>query len=316
MADSQPKPRYTPGVVKEEDIVRIPDMKGNVKEVMEVEGMVVPCDVIRSGHVPDMRENVKKIRDMKCRDDDIFLCAYMRSGTHWVWEITNMLTTGKLDYLTRPKESAMMEFHYPEEFDEMPSRRILNTHFPLRLLPTEVKEKKLKVIFVQRNPKDVTVSSYHFLQKGKLMPFKGTFEEFFMLFTTLGLMVSWFDYTLEAEKAIKDKELDIHLIYYEELKKNPVATIKRLSEFLGTDCDDAYITKVAEMCSFKGMKKANEEVKDIEKFLFEKDIMKGHYRKGEIGDWKNMMTVAQSEQFDEIFADKMKDCSFKFDFLK
>ncbi|XP_033754208.1 sulfotransferase 1C2-like [Pecten maximus] len=316
MADIKPKPRYTPGVVKEEDIIRIKDNKGNVKEMMEVEGMVVPCGMIRSGHIPDIRENVKKIRDMKCRDDDMFLCSFMRSGTHWVWEITNMLTTGKLEYLTRPKESAMMEIHYPEEFDEMPSRRILNTHFPLRLLPTDVKEKKLKVILLQRNPKDVTVSSYHFLQKSKQMLFKGSFEDFFMMFIKSGVMVSWFDYTLEAEKAVKDKELDIHLVYYEELKKNPVPTIKRLSDFLGTNCDDAYITEVAKMCSFKGMKKANEDVKDTEKYNFEKDIMKSHYRKGEIGDWKNMMTVAQNEQFDELFADKMKDSSFKFDFSK
>lgn len=310
------KPKYTPGEVKEEDIVRIPDMKGNIKEVIDVEGMVVPCHIIRNGHIPDMRENLKKIRTMKCRDDDIFLCAYMRSGTHWVWEIANMLTTGKLEYLTKPKESVMMEFHYPEEFDNIPSRRILNTHLPLRLLPTEVKEKKLKVLLVQRNPKDVTVSSFYFLQKAKMMPFQGNFEEFFMMFTTLGLMVSWFDYTLEAEQAVKDKELDIHVLYYEKLKKNPVSTIKGLSEFLGTDRDDEYIAKVAEMCSFKGMKKANEDVKNIEEYMFEKDLMKGHYRKGEIGDWKNTMTVAQSEQFDEIFSDRMKDSSFKFDFSK
>ncbi|XP_060081819.1 sulfotransferase 1A1-like [Ylistrum balloti] len=310
------KPRYTPGEVKEEEIVRIPDMKGNVKEVMEVEGMIVPVQAIKSGHIPDMRENVKKIRDMKCRDDDIFLCAYMRSGTHWVWEITNMLTTGKLEYLTRPKETAMMEFNYPEDFDKIPSRRTLNTHLPLRLLPKEVKEKKLKVIFVQRNPKDVVVSSYYFLQKSKMMPFQGTFEEFLMVFSTLGVMVNWFDYTLEAEEALKDKEIDMHLIYYEELKKNPVPAIKSLSEFLGTDCDDEYIAKVAEMCSFKGMKKANEDVKDIGDFKFEKALMQGHYRKGEIGDWKNMMTVAQSEQFDEVFSDRMKNSSFKFAFSK
>ncbi|OWF37355.1 Sulfotransferase 1C2 [Mizuhopecten yessoensis] len=274
------KPRYTIGEIKEEDIVRIPDGKGNIKEVINVEDMVVPIKMIKSGHIPDMRDNLKKIRAMQCREDDVFLCAYMRSGTHWVWEIANMLTTGKLDYLTQPKESAMMEFNYPEEFDEMPSRRILNTHIPLRLLPTEVKDKKLKVIFVQRNPKDVMVSSFHFLQKAKIVPFEGTFEEYFMLFSTLGIMVNWFDYTLEAEKAMKDKELDMHVISYEQLKKDPVPTIKRLSEFLGTDRNDEFITKVADKCSFKGMKKANEEVKIKDKFKFEEEIMKGHYRKG------------------------------------
>lgn len=316
MAEGKPKPKYTPGELKDEDIIRIPDQNGKIKEIIKVEGITIPCEVIRSGHIPDIRLNLPKIRKMTCREDDIFLCAFPRSGTHWTWEIINMLTTGKLEYLSQPKESAMMEFHYPEEFDNIPSRRILNTHLPVRLLPTDVKEKNLKVILVQRNPKDVLVSAFHFLQKAKLMPFEGTFDEFFKMFMKGGLRQSWFDYTLESEKAVNEKELDMHVINYEELKKNTVPTIKRLSEFLGTNCDDEYITKVAEMCSFQGMKKANDEVKDIDKFTFEKDLMKSHYRKGEIGDWKNMMTVAQSEQFDELFAEKMKDSSFKFDFTK
>lgn len=55
--------------------------------------------------------------------------------------------------------------------------------------------------------------------------------------------------------------------------------IKGISEFLGTDRDDEYIQKVADMCHFKGMKKADEG-KDIERFKFEADMMTGHYRKG------------------------------------
>ncbi|XP_069114457.1 sulfotransferase 1A1-like [Argopecten irradians] len=308
------KPWYTVDEINEEEIVRIQDDDGNIKEVINVEDIVVPLGMIQSGNIPDMRENVKKIREMKCRDDDIFICAYTRSGTHWVWEITNMLTTGKHEYLTLPKEAAMLEFNYPEELDFIPSRRALNTHLPLKMLPKQVKDKKLKIIFVQRNPKDVMVSAFHFFQKAQMSPFEGTFEEFFTLFTKYGIMVSWFDYTLEAAAAVQGTELDIHVIYYEELKKDPVRAIKSLSEFLGTDRDDIFVRTVADSCSFNKMKQASGNVKEMEKFMFEIDLMRAHYRKGEIGDWKNMMTVAQSEQFDELFAEKMEGCSFKFDF--
>lgn len=60
------------------------------------------------------------------------LLLLLRAGTHWLWEVVHMLTSGKVEYESRAKEHLMLEFNEVEHFDVMPSPRIINTHFLLR----------------------------------------------------------------------------------------------------------------------------------------------------------------------------------------
>ncbi len=46
--------------------------------------------------------------------------------------------------------------------EEMTSPRILKTHFAGPLLPPQLWEKKPKILYVIRNPKDLVVSMFHF----------------------------------------------------------------------------------------------------------------------------------------------------------
>ena len=39
-----------------------------------------------------------------------------------------------------------------------------------------------------------------------------------------------------------------------------------------------------------------------------------HFRKGDIGDWKNYFSAEQSQQMDNLFLEKMKDSGLQFDF--
>ena len=71
----------------------------------------------------------------------------------------------------------------------LPSPRILNGHELPCLLPTQIFTKKVKVIHVMRNPKDVAVSFFHFAMNLRQLipimetkPFE-TFSEFLPYFT-------------------------------------------------------------------------------------------------------------------------------------
>lgn len=72
-----------------------------------------------------------------------------------------MLRRGNAEYETKTKEAAFLDFRAPEVVDQIPSPRVLNCHYPCKLTPREIFEKKIKIVHVMRNPKDVFVSYFH-----------------------------------------------------------------------------------------------------------------------------------------------------------
>ena len=82
-----------------------------------------------------------------------------------------------------------MFYRTPSSLDQMPSPRVLNCHLFADDLPLQIKSKKVKVIHVLRNPKDVAVSFFYFAKSLPLLlplmekkPFE-TFSEFLPYFT-------------------------------------------------------------------------------------------------------------------------------------
>ena len=82
-----------------------------------------------------------------------------------------------------------MMYRTPETLAELPSPRILNGHQLPVLLPEQLFTKKIKIIHVYRNPKDVAVSLFHFSKKMPMLlkcmnnkPYE-TFSEFLPYFT-------------------------------------------------------------------------------------------------------------------------------------
>ena len=90
-----------------------------------------------------------------------------------------MLVSGKAKYDERAKEFAMMEATEIEKIQSSPSPRVLNTHVPVHMLPAQVKDKKVKVIHVYRNIKDVLVSLYFHVRQSpgmKDIPMEAIFQ--------------------------------------------------------------------------------------------------------------------------------------------
>ena len=91
-----------------------------------------------------------------------------------------MLLTQKAQYSSvKPEESFLELYASLEIIDNLESPRLFMTHLPYRYLPEQLREGKGKIVYVQRNPKDLFVSFYNF-KKGKGITGQvSTWEDFF-----------------------------------------------------------------------------------------------------------------------------------------
>ena len=67
------------------------------------------------------------------------LTLNIKLGTHWGHEVISMLLAEKAENVPLNKVGGMLEVISAEELENQPSPRLLNCHFPLGLLPTQMK---------------------------------------------------------------------------------------------------------------------------------------------------------------------------------
>ncbi|XP_048257065.1 sulfotransferase 1B1-like isoform X3 [Haliotis rufescens] len=319
MALQKESPRSDPGpesvFAPEIALVDLNNSKGHGFKCYQYEGIYWSLwpHQISKGKSPV--EEFKRLKECTMEEDDIIICAYAKCGTHWLWEVSEMLKSGTIQYKKETKETRMIEFIQKEGIDSLQKPRILNTHLPLRMLPTQVVEKKVKCIQIMRNPKDVCVSFYN--HKKNILPsigYDGDFVEFTEAFLSGKLPFgSYHNYLLTWQKEVaREPNLPVLTLHYEVMKVNPVRCIKDIATFLNITVTDTFCEGIAEACSFDKMKQFDKEEKHMHLSLWKEGSGGSFYRKGEVGDWKNWFTVAENEKFDRIWNDKVKESGIQF----
>ncbi|KAL3856335.1 hypothetical protein ACJMK2_011104 [Sinanodonta woodiana] len=258
----------------------------------------------------DVLARMERVRNMSVNDDDVILLTFPKSGTHWIWEMLNMLISGKAEYVSWTPERDFLDLE-GDNLEQVLSPKIIITHYSIKYLPNNVFKKRVKIVHVSRNPKSVAVSFYHHLKAtgSYINHFPETFSEFLPLFLDEEnhMHQYWFSYVQEVETFCrKNPDYPVLNMKYEDVKRNQHKEIKRLAQFLEIEASDSLVEEIISKCEISKLKTVRGDASAGGKPFM--------YRKGVVSDWKNWFTVADNEAFDKVYEEKMAGSNLTFEY--
>ncbi|CAO2628049.1 Amine sulfotransferase [Lemmus lemmus] len=261
---------------------------------------------------------VENMDDQEIRDDDVFIVTYPKSGTIWTRQILSLIYfegyRNHTEYIQTKDRIPFFEYNLRNvDFAKMPSPRIFVSHLPYYLVPKVFKNKKVKILYIYRNPKDVLISYFHFINWIVVPEPSRTVETFMQAFLDGRVLgSSWFDH-IRGWYEHRD-DFNIIFLSYEDMKKDLRGSVLKICSFLEKEMSEEDVDAVVRQATFQNMKSDPRENYDdfMKKENGPKNDQGTFLRKGTIGDWKHHLTVAQNERFDRIFCKNMKNTPLKF----
>ncbi|XP_028263584.1 sulfotransferase family cytosolic 2B member 1-like isoform X2 [Parambassis ranga] len=242
-------------------------------------------------------QSLKYFEDFTFRPDDIIIATYPKSGTNWMQYMVSLITNDgdstPVDTLSNSERAPWLELFQAIalNLEKRPSPRVLTTHMCYNMMPQSFFEAKPKIASFLVKPGSSSEFLHKFLD-GKVS--RG----------------SWFDHIKSWLSA--DSNEQILYISYEELTADLKASVAKVAEFLEKRLDDEVMEKIAEKCLFNNMKENKVSNYSTTPIQFLDQTKTKFFRKGVVGDWKNLLAAEEAEHFDAVYTDKMKDVEYSF----
>lgn len=202
-------------------------------------------------HSKQLLEGVTNAQQyFKARPDDILLTSYPKSGTTWLKALVfAIINRAAFDHSSHPLLTSnphgcvpFLEFDLfvSEPFtkpDPFPSPRILATHLAFSALPESVVNSGCKMVYILRNPKNVLISYWHFInhlrEKMRRLPPISLHVVFDLFCKGLSPFGPFWTHVLGYWKLSLKWPDRVLFLRYEDMKREPSVYAKRIAMFLG-----------------------------------------------------------------------------------
>ncbi|KAF5205294.1 Sulfotransferase [Thalictrum thalictroides] len=261
-------------------------------------------------------------QQFQAEDTDIFVVTIPKSGTVWLKALTyaivnrarytpssnsHPLLTTNAHSLVPFMEAQLYLHNKNPDLSKLESPRLFGTHIPYSSLPESIKDSKCRIVYLCRNPKDVIVSFWYFLQK---FGAKVEFDQAFELFCKGALPFGpYWEHVLEFWKLSLELPQKVLFLKYEDMKEDSNLHLKKMAEFLGypfssQEVDEGVVDDILKLCSFQNMStlEVNKSGRADFDGKFANDIF---FRKGKVGDWRDHLTQEMVEKLEEITKEKL-----------
>lgn len=133
------------------------------------------------------------------------------------------------------------------------SRRVIKTHLPVNLLPTEMlRRSDQKMIYTVRNPKDAVISRYHHFKN--VHGYSGSLTDMLDGYLAGDTMFGSNFRHVEEFLALSKIKKNLLIVQYEDMVTDMVKVVTQLNNFLGGPLKEADIETVADYVHFDKMK--------------------------------------------------------------
>ncbi|XP_042006033.1 cytosolic sulfotransferase 5-like [Salvia splendens] len=274
-----------------------------------------------------VKKNKRVINNYKPLPNDVILVTFPKSGTTWLksilYSILNRSSRHKLAVEHPHDLVPFLEAQVFAEADEplalaAPSDdrpRLFATHLPYQLLTKTLDSSECKVIYLTRNPKDVLVSLWHFVNKWNMEnPDRSwSLDEATDKFCDgVSLCGPYYDHVLGYKELSLKRPKNVMFVTFEEMLEDPHGYVKKLGDFLGCPFEEEEeVDDIVKNCSIEVLSSYDVN-KSKESTTWFPSPYNSFFRKGKIGDYKNYLSNESVQRIDTLTKERFHSLGFMY----